>query len=215
MKDKKVVDLKHYLNKKIEPRKLQVNLDFLEDRGKNLHKRSFAFALDIFTIGVLKVGTVFSYAKFLETMVVDLTFSQKYQLQKALTYFDFFLTFAIFFGYFTFCFYTLNGKTLGKKLMKLTVITNNYMNNPDEHDFKMTFGQAFMRTLGYLVSYLSFGIMFALPFLRSDQKSLSEIFSKTTVLTDIEFYKHFILRNKTQEVIKVDIEEQTDEKQAA
>lgn len=214
MEDKKVVDLKSYLNKKIEPRKLQVNLDFLADRDKNLYKRSFAFALDIFIIGTIKVGTVYTYAKFLDGMIGGLNFSQKYQLAKALGYFDYTLTFLIFFSYFTFCFYSLSGKTLGKKLMKLTVVSDDYMNNPDEHDFKMSFKQAFNRTAGYLVSYMSFGVLFALPFLRKDHKSISEIFSKTTVITDMEFYQHFIMRNKTQEVIKIHFPDK-DEKKAA
>jgi hypothetical protein len=207
MSDEKVINLKDYLHKKIEPRNLVSKTQCLEARSENLYKRSFAFALDIFTVGLIKIGVTYTYASFLQFFIADLDFSQKYQLVKALNVMDPLITLSIFFGYFTFCFYALGGKTLGKKLMKLTVITNDYFHEPDKFDFKMSLKQALLRTTGYLASYLSLGILFALPFMRKDNKSLSEIFSKTMVLTDVEFYNHFILTNKTEEVLQVDVEE--------
>lgn len=203
-----VIDLTKYLKTKIEPSKLMAHIPKIEDRSEQLTKRSFAFAMDIVFISMIKTAINLGLAIFLDHVIdlVQMSFTQKYMLSKSIMYFDYFLTFAIFIGYFSVGFYSFDGKTFGKKLMKLVAVPNNYIDDPEEQDFQMTWRQALMRSFGYLGCYLSFGVLFALPFARKDRKSLSEIMSDTTVITEVELYKIFLFKSEHKEELTIDTE---------
>jgi uncharacterized RDD family membrane protein YckC len=209
-----VIKIKDYLHKNIESKKLTTakvtNIwEQLSNRKEKLIKRSLALGIDIFSIGVIKVLLVFSYATFISTMLTGLDFSQRYQLHKGLEFFDYFLTLCVFIGYFTGSFFIFKGKTLGKKLMKLTTVKTSYIENHNQTNFELTFKQAWHRTAGYLACYLTLGSLFALPFFRDDQKSLAEILSHTTVISEEEMYQLFLEKNQAPEVVQIIIEKST------
>src|SRR3989338_3993937 len=83
------------------------------------------------------------------------------------------LTFA---SYMTIYNWYWNGQTIGKKLWGLRVI---HENAPDA---ELSFWRALARTGCYGLSYLSFGLGFALALLRSDQKALHDLLSQTKVI---------------------------------
>jgi uncharacterized RDD family membrane protein YckC len=68
-----------------------------------------------------------------------------------------------------------NGFTYGKYLLKLKVVHENGQE-------VWSLGQAFLRAIAYQVSYLIFGLGFALSFIRKDKKALHDLLSKSKVV---------------------------------
>lgn len=79
----------------------------------------------------------------------------------------------IFYGWF----WTHGGQTLGLKAWKLQVLTINKQT--------ITWWQAFLRFSSAIISWLVFGMGFALALINKDKRCLHDVFSKTDI-----FYKN-------------------------
>ncbi len=83
-------------------------------------------------------------------------------------------------GYFFCCYLLTEGHTLGKSIMNLRV------HRPHEHHGALTPREAMMRTWGYLMCYMSAGLLFAIPVLSRSQKGLPDWLSGTIVSDEEE-----------------------------
>ncbi len=182
-----------------------INLhDYLEQRLKepitsftakkiraSLLKRFASFGLDIFIIGLIKVGFVNAYQGFLNSFFFQISPAKMQHIWDKFYVIDPLISISIFYGYFMFCFYSLNGKTIGKIWMKLSVIQDDFRegsmlnHSPDLR-------HAFLRATGYLMGYTSMGLLFLLPLVRSDKRGIQDILSQTVTLEDSQIYEHFI-----------------------
>lgn len=197
--ENKIVDLKQYLEQKIPASKL-VESESSEFNPSDINiKRALAFGIDLMAIGTLKAITTYSYALYLRTFFYELDLIHQVQMMRTLKYVDIGVTFALFLGYFIISNLLMQGSTIGKKYMKIVTVNNSYIKDINNWHFETSIGQSFKRILGYMACYASFGVLFALPFIRSDKKSLSEMFSKTTVMSTDDFHQLFIMKSKASE----------------
>jgi uncharacterized RDD family membrane protein YckC len=167
--------------------------------------RVTAFGIDIFMVGIIKIAISISYAIYVQTFFDTLDFSQQVYLIHILDGIEVMVAGFVFLSYFTLCFYFMEGRTVGKHLLKLRAVKSDFVADNSNTDLHYSLQDAFMRTLGYLVSYLTLGILYALPFVRKDKRSLADMFSKSIILTNDEVYNVFAY--KTKNIYRKAIEE--------
>jgi uncharacterized RDD family membrane protein YckC len=80
------------------------------------------------------------------------------------------------FAYFSLFYFLTNGHTMGKSFFGLRV--------KNEDDSEITLNQSIYRALGYFTCAMTGSFLFALPFIRKDEKSLADVFSGTFVASD-------------------------------
>lgn len=157
---------------------------FKKERKEKLKKRFYAFFADIFIIGMIdKVLWIsyFSFAnekfQFIPHQIKSSLFSpeQKFKLAIMMTVFSSYFLFSLFIG---------EGKTIGKHIFGLRVLSK------EGSPYELSFMEAFMRTTGYLTCYTFMFLPFITSYLRKDMKSLPDFFSQTEVLTDQEFSEY-------------------------
>ena len=195
MKDStNVIYLHDYIAKKknISPlghRKIG-DLNLMEPKPE-LFKRTIAFGVDLMTIGLLKASTHTAYALFLSEFLGPLKGSYKSYLTQGdlLLHSSIFLI--IYFSYFLFTNFVLNGKTLGKLAMGLRVIEDNFITDMDTMDSDLGLKTCFKRALGYTFCYLSFGTFFIFNFSSEDKRGLPDYTSGTRTVSD-----HWLLEMK-------------------
>ena len=141
-----------------------------------LRKRGYALVTDLFMVGIIKKMTILSLGYFLKAFFYQLHILDQIYLLNGMEPVNIFLTFPVMAGYFFISFSLGEGKTVGALLFKISV-----KNKKGEHP---TFTQALLRSMGYVLSYLSAGILFALPMIRKDKRGLGDIFSKTHIQDD-------------------------------
>jgi hypothetical protein len=83
------------------------------------------------------------------------------------------------------------------------VCSSDLINNINHWNYELTAKQCFMRTMGYLASTLTFGVMYALPFMREDRKSLSDMWSGSTVLSEADFHQLFLYKSEYRESLYI------------
>jgi uncharacterized RDD family membrane protein YckC len=202
-----VVDLKKYLAKKVETNKLvqpQAWPIQLEDVST---KRALAFGIDVMIIGFIKIVFSLSYTHYLNSFFYNLNVFQQIEAVNQMRLLDISFTAFCFISYFTLTHYLMEGKTVGKKIMKLVAVNNNYLSLKNNWDNQLSLAQCFLRTSGYLAAYFTLGVLFCLPFLRKDKKSLSELFSSSTVISTSDFHRIFLAKSESNNVIEIDLEQ--------
>ncbi len=149
-------------------------------KGK-LKKRFYAFCTDLFFIGIIQKALVLSYMVFVNdsffkapARVKEVLVDNLYQMRLQTLVFTFF-------SYFLISLYLGHGKTIGKTIFNLRVVSH------EGDPYELSFMESFMRTMGYTTCYVAYSILFALVFLRKDERGIPDLFSQTEVLTDEEF----------------------------
>ena len=153
-------------------------------QSKNfMRKRVLAFCVDLYAILIIKVMMTLAYTSFFKSFFFQLPAYKQKQMIEGIQWLDLLTTPIVFFTYFVLSYFSGEGKTIGKLMFKLTVV------RPDlKNDYFPTIKEALMRTLGYCACYMTLGVLFLLPFIRKDKKSLSDLFSNTTVWSDQDLY---------------------------
>lgn len=131
--------------------------------------RAIAYILDITLIGIttavlnflflysyVKLGVHFGLAPLSERNVMHIYFFKQI------------VGFIVFASYMSLSLWWLDGQTLGKKLLKIRVISE----KPDVH---WTFMHSLKRAIAYQLSYMLVGFGFALAFFRKDGKTLHDL----------------------------------------
>lgn len=150
----------------------------------SLWKKVVAFGIDFSTILAIQMWINFCYATFLDTYLFMLSTTQKAVLYEGSLTIQVSVLLTIYLSYFIFCNYTLEGKTLGKKIMKLRSISDDFIFDGKAKNASMTLSQAVKRSFALVVCYLSFGTFFTFSFFSEDKRGLQDISSGTRTVTD-------------------------------
>lgn len=149
-----------------------------------LFKRSIALMLDIVSISLIKMLLHTSYALFVGHFLGPLSYSQKSFLTQANPVIHISTFVLIYYSYFLFCTYILDGKTLGKLAMGLRVVKESYIRDPEEQNICLDLRDCFRRATGYLLCYLSFGTFFIFNFSSEDKRGLADYLSQSRTVSD-------------------------------
>lgn len=156
-----------------------------EEIGKQvLLRRLWAFCVDTFLIFAIKEGLFYSYMNFIKAFFYQLQLSQQKSIIEHLSNLNPFLTFATFMAYFTISYYWGHGKTVGKLIFHISVVPENYLEAKSKKDLHLSFFDAFARSVGYVICYLSALVLYALPLIRKDRRGIPDYLSKTVVASD-------------------------------
>lgn len=167
-----------------------------KESKKILKKRTHAFLLDIVAITIITKTTLWTYGLFFKNFFSSIPPHFQNALLSKLPLLEVLVLLTIFWGYFTYCYYMMDGQSPGKVVFNLKV--KNYLNQP------LTFKESLLRVFGYFLCYFSGAFLFLIPWFNKNQKGIPDWLSKTKVETWMENRiknKNDILENKYPLVI--------------
>ena len=132
-------------------------------------RRATAFYIDLIVAVPLSVALIAGYTYFTGGFAAnnDLKFSFNFENWYSLVALILYYGLATYFG---------NGKTLGKKLLKIRVVSLTHS--------KMTFFQSIERALGYGASFLEFGFGFMQFFINPNRRTVHDRIAETIVVDE-------------------------------
>lgn len=140
-----------------------------------LKKRVYALTTDFFIVVIANYFLMASFVNFIKTVFfhfplrAQLFFIHKLGMMSSVSLMT--LTFA----YFSIFYFATNGRTIGKTLFGLKVTSE---------DGEITLKQAMQRSIAYFICAIFGSFLFALSFIRKDDKSLADVLSATSVVYD-------------------------------
>ena len=184
--ENKVVHLVDYIeqNKKIESVSTDQIIPILGQPEPLLFKRATALMIDIMVIGLLKTTIDTGYAVFVNDYLSPFNTATKLGLTQSNIALHLSVFITVFLGYFLFTTAVMGGKTLGKFVMKLTIINELFVQNHFEEGHELKYSQVVQRSIGYVLCYLSFGTFFVFNFSSEDKRGLSDYLSNTRTVND-------------------------------
>ncbi|MAZ47656.1 MAG: hypothetical protein CME65_03785 [Halobacteriovoraceae bacterium] len=215
--EENVIHLKDYLDHS-EPIQIldHVESDFSAMFPKtNMFKRALALIVDLSTLTVLNVGIHNGYNLFVSEFLGPVNYENQYKLIQGDMAFSATIYLVLYFSYFLYCTYIMNGKTLGKMAMGLTVIKENYVHNMKEDQIHLTFSESAKRAAGYLGCLLSFGVFFVFTFASEDNRGLADYLSGSRTVSDKWLKQMQEFKETQQEQVIIDISRLDREKVAA
>ncbi len=141
-----------------------------------LKKRVYALTTDFFIIVVANYSFMASFTNFVRTIFFHLSLRSQMFLINKLSVMSSISLMALTFAYFSLFYFVTNGRTMGKAVFGLRVETKDKT--------EMTLVQAMQRSFAYFTCSMLGSFLFALSFMRKDNKSLADMFSGTTVAFD-------------------------------
>jgi uncharacterized RDD family membrane protein YckC len=142
-----------------------------------LKKRVYALTTDLFIIVMSNYFFMASFTNFLKTIFFHLSTNTQIFMVNKLSLLSPVLLTTLTFSYFSIFYFVTNGHTMGKIIFGLKVVSQNG---------DITLKQSIQRSLAYLSCAFFGSFLFALSFIRKDDKSLADIFSKTDVILDVK-----------------------------
>lgn len=140
---------------------------------KFLWKRFYAFYIDLYIIIGIHFGLKYSYGSFLQKYIVkDSSFQTTYKIFSAESFYGPTLLIT-FFSYFILSYYLLNGKSVGKYLFSIRIVS-------DKENPHLSFRQVIGRTLGYFLCYATIPILLGVTAIRKNRRGIPEILSGTS-----------------------------------
>lgn len=205
--ENKVIHLSHYLknNQKIESVNLDSKLEILDQPEANRSKRVAAFAIDFFAIAVINSSIHAAYALFVNQFLYAMKTQSRVMLLGDSLALQIGIFILLFGAYFLYCGVVLEGKTLGKKIMKLSIIQEAFVVNHLENDYHISMTQAAQRALGYMLCYLSCGTFFIFNFASEDSRGLSDYLSGTRTVSDNWLAQMLEHKEYASEEVTIDI----------
>lgn len=147
----------------------------MNNQTSMLTKRVYAFTTDMGIVVVTNYFLMAAFTRFVQTVFfhfpikTQLILINKMQMMNSVSLLS--LTFA----YFSLFYYLSNGHTMGKTLFGLKV---------ESPEGELTLKQSIMRSLAYFACAITGSFLFALSYIRKDEKSLADVLSGTTVVLD-------------------------------
>jgi len=143
-----------------------------------LKKRIYAFIVDLGVIYFLKFFTLILYLKTISFFLTAIPLENKEKLFTNITLLDKYLLIVIFTGYFLSCFFITNGRTIGKFLFNLKLVS--------KKEDGILLDQYLIRTFTYLFCYLNGLFLLLIPLVTKNGKGLPDWLSGTMVVYDSE-----------------------------
>ncbi|AUN97195.1 RDD family protein [Bacteriovorax stolpii] len=141
-----------------------------------LKKRVYAFTADLSIIVVSNYFLMAAFTHFVQTVFFHFPMKMQLFLINKMGVMSSISLMSLTFAYFSLFYFITNGRTMGKTLMGLKVV------NTDKSE--LTLGQSMFRALAYFTCAMFGSFLFALSYIRKDQKSLADVFSGTHVTLD-------------------------------
>ncbi len=141
-----------------------------------LKKRVYAFTADLSIIVVSNYFLMAAFTNFVQTVFFHFPMKMQMFLIHKMGVMSSISLMSLTFAYFSLFYYVTNGRTMGKTLMGLKVQTAN--------GEELSLWQSMTRALAYFTCAMFGSFLFALSYIRKDQKSLADVFSGTTVTLD-------------------------------
>ena len=184
--DNTILHLSDYIqnNRKIESVNHNEILKVVEKPDTNLLTRTFAFGIDLSVVILLNSMIHAAYGLFINQFLSPMDESARLTFLNTSITLQLSLFILMFGSYFFYCGVVLSGKSLGKKIMRLSVIDERFVINHIENTHEVSIAQSAQRTLGYLLCYVSFGAFFIFNFASEDQRGLSDYLSSTRTVSD-------------------------------
>jgi uncharacterized RDD family membrane protein YckC len=142
-----------------------------------LRKRVYALTSDFAIIVVANYFFVAAFTRFVQTVFFYFPFRMQLMLINKMAAMSSVSLLALNFTYFSLFYFMTNGRTLGKTIFGLQVKNAN--------GEELTLQQSMFRALAYFTCAMLGSFLFALSYIRKDQKSLADVFSGTTVGLDM------------------------------
>lgn len=154
----------------------QKNFSLYFKRENLLRKRIAAFSIDLFAIIFITKSFLVSYSIFLKKFSLPIYMEIQPQWYWAYNRMELAALLSVYTGYFFLSLYLSQGKTLGKTVVGLKIISRE---NPGE----IYWWQAATRSFTYFMCYMMGMVLFALPALNRAQKGLPDWISSTHVIS--------------------------------
>jgi len=143
-----------------------------------LKKRVYAFTTDLSIIVVANYFFMASFNHFIQTVFFHFPIKIQLFLIKKMAILSSVSLMSLTFAYFSLFYFLSNGQTMGKAMLGLQV-----KNRSGE---ELTLQQSIIRAASYFICAMTGSFLFALSFIRKDEKSLADIFSNTFVENEDE-----------------------------
>lgn len=141
-----------------------------------LKKRVYAFTTDLGIVVTVNYFMMASFNQFIQTVFFHFPLKAQLFLINKLAMMTSISLMSLTFAYFSLFYFMTNGRTMGKSLFGLQAKNAN--------GEELTLNQSMMRALAYFTCAMTGSFLFALSYIRKDQKSLADVFSGTTVGID-------------------------------
>jgi len=141
-----------------------------------LKKRVYAFTADLGIVVVTNYFLMAAFSQFVHTVFFHFPFNVQLFLINKMAVMSSISLMSLTFAYFSLFYFVTNGRTMGKTLFGLQV---------KNHDgSELTLQQSMLRSLAYFTCAITGSFLFALSYIRKDEKSLADVFSGTVVGVD-------------------------------
>lgn len=141
-----------------------------------LKKRTWAMTMDLFIVTATNYFLMAAFTNFIRTVFFHFPVKTQLFLIQKFTTMTSVTMLSLMFAYFSLFYYVTNGRTMGKTIFGLKVV------NADHSE--ITLVQAMKRSFSYFVCMIFGSFLFALSFVRKDQKSLADLASSSSVVLD-------------------------------
>lgn len=141
-----------------------------------IKRRVYALTVDLGIIVLTNAFLVGSFNEFTRTVFFHLPFKMQLMLMHKSAYMASISMMSLTFAYFTLFYFCTNGRTLGKTIFHLRAV------NADRSEISLK--QSMMRALAYFTCAIFGSFLFALSYIRKDEKSLADIFSGMSIVED-------------------------------
>lgn len=141
-----------------------------------LKKRVYAFTTDLGIVITVNYFMMAAFNQFIQTVFFHFPFKAQMFLINKLAMMTSISLMSLTFAYFSLFYFMTNGRTMGKSLFGLQV------KNADGEE--LTLNQSMLRAIAYFTCAITGSFLFALSYIRKDQKSLADVFSGTMVGID-------------------------------
>ncbi len=139
-----------------------------------LKKRVYALTTDLAIVAVANYFMVAAANRFIQTVFFHFPVKFQLLLIDKMEVFTSISLMSFTFAYFSLFYFMTNGHTMGKSLFGIRV------QNVDGSE--LTLNQSMARSLAYFTCAMTGSFLFALSFIRKDEKSLADVFSNSTVV---------------------------------
>lgn len=138
-----------------------------------LKKRVYAFTSDLGIVVVANYFLMAAFSQFIHTVFFHFPFKVQLFLINKMSVMSSVSLLSLTFAYFSLFYFVTNGRTMGKTLFGLQV------KNKDGSE--LTLNQSMLRSIAYFTCAMTGSFLFALSYIRKDEKSLADVFSGSTV----------------------------------
>lgn len=142
-----------------------------------LKKRVYAFTSDLGIIVVANYFLMAAFSQFVHTVFFHFPFRMQLFLVNKMGVMSSISLMLMTFSYFSLFYFVTNGRTMGKSLFGLQV--------KNQDGSELTLPQSILRAFAYFTCAMTGSFLFALSYIRKDEKSLADVFSGTVVGVDM------------------------------